>query len=81
MSARLGSPAYQSEASTRDTGTYVRHFYMGDEPPQEQYMLDGDTWVPLDDGWYLMDLVIDGTPDLTGPVKNPPKGVPPIKVS
>jgi hypothetical protein len=23
--------------------------------------------------------VIDGTPDLTGPVKNPPKGVPVIK--
>lgn len=66
---------------TRDTGTYVRHFYMGDEPPQEQYTLHGDTWVPLDDGWYLMDLVIDGTPDLTGPVKNPPAGVPPIKVS
>jgi hypothetical protein len=22
-----------------------------------------------------MDMVIDGTPDLTGPVKNPPRGV------
>jgi hypothetical protein len=31
----------------------------------------GGTWEPLSDPWYLMDMVIDGTPDLTGPVKNP----------
>jgi len=24
-------------------------------------------------------MVIDGNPELTGPVKNPPKGVPPYK--
>jgi hypothetical protein len=56
---------------TRATGQSVYHFYMGDEPPLEQYMLRGDKWVPLDDRWYLMDLVNDGTPDLTGPVKTP----------
>jgi hypothetical protein len=38
---------------TQDTGQNVYHFYMGDEPPLEQYMLRGKTWVPLADGWYL----------------------------
>jgi hypothetical protein len=51
------------------------HYYMGDEPPLEQYILHGGKWEPLVDGYYLMDLVIDGSPELTGPVKNPPKGV------
>ena len=67
---------------TRDTGDGdVYHYYMGDEPPLEQYRFNGSRWVPLDDGWSLMDLVIDGSPELTGPVKNPPKGVPTIEVS
>ena len=42
---------------TRDTGDGdVYHYYMGDEPPLEQYILRGGRWVPLEDGWYLMDL-------------------------
>jgi hypothetical protein len=32
----------------------------------------------MDDGWSLMDLVIDGSPELTGSVKDPPEGVPAI---
>jgi hypothetical protein len=44
---------------TQDTGQNVYHFFMGDEPPQEQYMLHGDVWEPLVAWWYLMDLVID----------------------
>jgi hypothetical protein len=39
-------------------------------------VLHGKTWEPLGDPWYLMDMVIDGQPDLTGPVANPPRGVP-----
>jgi hypothetical protein len=35
---------------------------MGDEPPLEQYMLHGETWEPLVDPWYLMDMIIDGQP-------------------
>jgi hypothetical protein len=31
---------------TRDTGQHVYHYYMGDEPPLEQYRLSGNTWVP-----------------------------------
>jgi hypothetical protein len=77
-----GRPAMATEKLgyyTQDTGQNVYHFYMGDEPPLEQYMLRGGTWVPLDDGWYLMDMIIDGAADLTGPVKSPPKGVPVIR--
>ena len=58
---------------TRDTGQSVDHFYMGDEPPREQYILINNAWELLSDGWYLMDMVIDGQPDLDGPVENPPK--------
>ena len=61
---------------TRDTGQRVTHFYMGDEPPLEQYLLHDGVWEPLADGYYLMDMIIDGAPDLSGPVKNPPRGVP-----
>jgi hypothetical protein len=61
---------------TQDTGTYVRHFFMGDEPPEKQFMFHARTWEPLSDPWHLMDMVIDGAPDLTGPVKNPPREVP-----
>jgi hypothetical protein len=31
-------------------------------------------WKPLNDGYYLMDMIIDGQPDLTGPVTNTPRG-------
>ena len=44
---------------------------MGDEPPDEQYVFRGEVWKPLPDPWHLMDMVIDGAPDLSGPVKNP----------
>jgi hypothetical protein len=65
---------------TQDTGGGdVFHFYMGAEPPEDQLILRGGTRKPLTDPWYLMDMVIDGNPELTGPVKNPPKGVPPYK--
>ena len=64
---------------TQDTGRNVYHFFMGAEPPEKQFMLHGATWQLLSDPWYLMDLVIDGTPDLIGPVVNPPQGVPPYK--
>jgi hypothetical protein len=49
---------------------------MGDEPPEKQYILRGETWELLADPWYLMDMIIDGQPDLADPVANPPKGVP-----
>jgi hypothetical protein len=64
---------------TQDTGQHVYRYFMGAEPPQEQYILREGVWEPLSDGFYLMDLIFDGTPDLSGPVKNPPKGVPPFK--
>jgi len=64
---------------TRDTGRNVYHYYMGAEPPGEQYILRGQTWEPLVDGWSLMDMVIDGTPDLAGPVPDPPEGVPAVR--
>jgi hypothetical protein len=44
---------------------------MGAEPPLEQYILIDGKWEPLSDPWYLMDMVIDGNPELTGPVKDP----------
>jgi hypothetical protein len=47
---------------TQDTGQHVYHYFMGDEPPLEQYMLHGETWEPLVDPWYLMDMIIDGQP-------------------
>jgi hypothetical protein len=66
-----------------DTGDGdVYHFLMTDEPPLGQYALRGGAWEPLIDGFYLMDKVIDGDPDVTGPMVHPPEGVPrsPIEV-
>jgi hypothetical protein len=60
---------------TQDDGE-DRFYFMGDDPPLEQYILRDGAWKPLNDGYYLMDMVIDGNPELTGPVKNPPRGVP-----
>lgn len=51
-------------------------FYMGGEPPLEQYVFRDAAWQPLPDGFYLMDKLIDGDVDLDGPVPDPPKGVP-----
>ena len=61
---------------TQDSGQNVYHYFMGNEPPLEQYMLHDGKSEPLSDGWYLMDMIMDGNPDLSGPVKSPPKGVP-----
>jgi hypothetical protein len=66
------------KAITPDTGHGdVYHYYIGDEPPLEQYILHGGKWEPLVDGYYLMDLVIDGSPELTGPVKQVESAPPP----
>jgi hypothetical protein len=51
----------------QDTGQNVYRFYMGAEPAEGQYIFTGGAWVPLADGWYLMDLLINGSPDLRGP--------------
>ena len=59
---------------TQDTGQHVYHFFMGDDPPLEQYILHGRDWDRLVDPWYLMNMINDGQPDLTGPVANPPRG-------
>jgi hypothetical protein len=66
---------------TRDTGQNVYPYYMGDEPPLEQYRFNGSQWVPLDDPWHLMDQIIDGSPEISGPTQDPPKRVSAIKVS
>ena len=61
---------------TQDNGQNVYYYYMGAEPPEEQYILRERKWQPLEDGYYLMDLIINGDPDLEGPVPNPPEGAP-----
>jgi hypothetical protein len=61
---------------TQDDGEDRFHYYMGDDPPLKQYILRDRVWKPLEDGYYLMNMIIDGNPELTGPVKNPPRGVP-----
>jgi hypothetical protein len=62
---------------TCDTGDGdVSDYYMGDEPPEKQYVLRGKTWELLPDPWSLMDRIIDGDPDYDGPTVNPPRGVP-----
>jgi hypothetical protein len=58
---------------TQDSGQNVYLFYMGDEPPLEQYVLTGGAWVPLIDGYFLMDLLIDGDPTITSPWPDPPE--------
>jgi hypothetical protein len=57
-------------------GVYVRdigdgdvcYFLMIDEPPRGQYVLRGDVWVPLPDGFFLMDKLITGDVDTDGPL-------------
>jgi hypothetical protein len=77
---RRGPPVPASKLGyyTQDTGQSVYHYFMGDEPPKGQYIyvLRDKVWEPLTDSWYLMDMVINGEPDLTGPMVNPPAGVP-----
>jgi hypothetical protein len=65
----------------KDTGDGdVYNFFMADEPPLGQYVLHDGVWVPLPDPWYLMDKIIDGDPEVDGPVADPPEGVPPVRV-
>ena len=72
---------------TEDTGTNdddapdVFYFFIGDEPPLEQYILINGVWRPLIDPWFLMDKIIDGDPDIDGPTEDPPEGVPPYAVA
>ena len=63
---------YYTQVSQR----YVWHYFMGDDPPLEQYILRDGAWKPLNDGYYLMDMIIDGNPEISGPFQNPPRGVP-----
>ena len=63
----------------KDTGDGdLYHFFMGDEAPLKQYVLRGDRWEPLPDPWYLMDKVIDGDPEVDGPMKDPRESHPMI---
>jgi hypothetical protein len=62
---------------TQDDGEDVTHCYMGAEPPQKQYVLrEGDHWELLPDPWSIADMIMDGNPELSGPVRYPPAGVP-----
>jgi hypothetical protein len=51
-------------------------FFMADEPPDGQYRLDNGEWVPLPDGWFISDMLMDGDPALNGPVAEAPAGAP-----
>jgi hypothetical protein len=53
------------------------HYFVGGEPPLEQYILINGVWKPLVDGFYLMDKIIDGDPGVGDPTDEPPEGVPP----
>jgi hypothetical protein len=64
-------------------GYYTRGdsvFAMLDEPPLGQYVLRDGAWVPLPDGFYLMDKIIDGDVDTDGPFADPPEGVPTVRL-
>jgi hypothetical protein len=56
----------------QDDGVDRWHYFMGDEPPDKQYILRDGAWKPLIDPWYLMDMIIDGNPKIAGPTVNPP---------
>jgi hypothetical protein len=64
---------------TRDTGQKRLSLLHGRRTAPGAIQAERQTWVPLNDGWYLMDMIIDRNPELSGPVKNPPQGVPAIK--
>jgi hypothetical protein len=68
----VGKIGYYSQ----DDGVDHWYYFMGDEPPDEQYILRDGTWKPLVDPWYLMDMIMDGNPEVSGPTVNPPRGVP-----
>jgi hypothetical protein len=62
-----------------DDGTAIYYYFMGKEPPEGQYiykLLNG-AWRPLKNGYFLMDMIMDGNPNLTGPTSAPPEGIPP----
>jgi hypothetical protein len=64
---------------TETTNSGVFHFFMNSEPPDGQFILIGSPWKPLIDGWSLMDKIIDGDPEVSDPVRDPPEGVPPYE--
>lgn len=43
------------------------YYYMGTDPPKDQYLLVNGAWEPLTDGWYLMDMIIGGNVNLSSP--------------
>ena len=58
---------------TTSWATTHAHDFMGDEPPLEQYILHRGKWEPLGDGYYLMDMIMDGNPEISGPVNEVPR--------
>jgi hypothetical protein len=65
----------------RDTGDgYTCNYFMNSEPPDGQFVLRGDVWLPLPDGFYLADRLLDGDPEFDGPFPDPPAGVLPARV-
>lgn len=68
---------YYRDVGGEDVGGDVYHFFMAEEPPDGQYIFRGGAWVPLVNGYYLMDRLITGDVDVDGPFDDPPKGVPP----
>ena len=76
----------------QDDGEDVFYYFMGAEPPLEQYALRNGVWEPLPvygiyngrlvtlvDGYYLMDKIMDGDPEVDGPFDELPEGVPPFE--
>lgn len=65
----------------RDTGDgdVSYYYFMNQEPPDGQYKFKGGVWKPMIDGYYLMDKIIDGDPDIDGPFDAPPEGVLPFE--
>ena len=51
-------------------------FYVAAEAPLGQYVFRGGQWVPLSDGFFLMDKLITGDVNVDGPFDDPPGGVP-----
>jgi hypothetical protein len=51
-------------------------FWMGKEPPLEQFIFRDGAWQPLHDGFYLIHKIITGDVDTDGPFEDPPAGVP-----
>lgn len=57
----------------------VTYYFMNDEPPDGQFIFLGGAWRPLIYPFYLADLLMDGNPEVSDPVTDPPEGVPPFE--